>query len=1111
MLFRNHAADAYSTHFLQAAASCRSRLLRRCKPLWFSIAAMLLLLFAPSAGAQGAGGAPALTPQMGWNTWDSFGCGNATETVVRAEALAMHTNGMQAAGYQYINLNDCWMAATRDANGNIQADPNLYPNGIQATIAYVHSLGLKFGIYEDMGTMTCDNDVFTGTAHPGSSGHYQQDANTFVSWGVDYINMDWCSANGTLDPTVVYPQFAQAVTAAIAANNPGHPIYLAICDWGTHQPWTFGRMAGWNSWRATSDMFVPTWTNMIDNIESTGAYFAYGGPGGWNDPDILEVGMGGIEPEGSGDTFNTALALTPYMDQTHFSLWSMVAAPLLAGNDFTLVNSTNTATAAAAQAALATQTNTEVIAVDQDALGKPGILLSDDGSGHQVWARNVVGGTILLLLNGSTNLSGSSTVGGPATITVPWTEIGLPATTTATARDLWAHASLGTFTGSYSATVPAYGVSMVKLNVSTVLPAQAVYEADAGSPAVTLSGGAAVVSCYAAFGYSCLDGNEVSYLCSGASLTFNNVMATSAGTYNMLVYGTANGTYTMNVSVNGGAAVPFTMSSTNWTLAFPVGVQALLKAGSNTIQFTSASGCGANIDHLVVSSPVTTPSAAATPTFSPGTGNYSTPQTVTIADSTTGATIYYTTDGTTPTAGSNVYSGPITVPYTETLQAIATAGGYSQSAVVSAVYTLPPQAATPTFSVAGGVYGTSQTVAIADTTAGATIYYTTNGTTPTTSSAVYTGPITVSSTETLEAFAIATGYSQSYVATAGYTISALAATPVFLPVSGTYTSAQSVALTDSTPGVTFYYTTNGTTPTASSTVYTGPITVSSTETLQAIATASGYLPSAVASAAYTIALPAATPTFSVLGGTYTSVQSVTLADSTPGAKIYYTTNGTTPTTSSTVYTGAITVSSTETLQAIATASGSSSSAVASATYTINLPQPGFSITGTPIAVIAGSSAGNTSFITLTPSNGFTGVVALSCAITPVAASDPATCSIPASVTISGTTAQVTTLSVNTTAVTSASSATKKPSWMAVSAGIFPCILFVAISGRRRRWRRMLGMLVLLFAITCCFSSCSSSNAGLSNNPGTTGGAYTVRVTGTSGAITQTGAVSLSVQ
>ncbi len=251
--------------------------------------------------------------------------------------------------------------------------------------------------------------------------------------------------------------------------------------------------------------------------------------------------------------------------------------------------------------------------------------------------------------------------------------------------------------------------------------------------------------------------------------------------------------------------------------------------------------------------------------------------------------------------------------------------------------TASPAAATPTFSIAAGTYGTPQSVTISDTTPGATIYYTTNGTTPTTSSSVYSGAIMVSSTETLEAIATASGYTTSPVATAAYTINlTAAATPTFSVTPGTYSSAQTVTISDTTPGATIYYTTNGTTPTTGSSVYSGAITVSSSETLDAIATASGYTPSPVATAAYTINLAAAaTPTFSVSGGTYSSSQTVTISDTTPGATIYYTTNGSTPSTSSSVYSGAITVSSTEALEAIATASGYTTSAVATAAYTIN--------------------------------------------------------------------------------------------------------------------------------------------------------------------------------
>ena len=332
----------------------------------------------------------------------------------------------------------------------------------------------------------------------------------------------------------------------------------------------------------------------------------------------------------------------------------------------------------------------------------------------------------------------------------------------------------------------------------------------------------------------------------------------------------------------------------------------------------------------------TTLPGATAPVFSPAAGTYSSAQSVTISDSTPSSTIYYTTDGSTPTTSSTVFTAPLPVSATTTIRAMATASGYTSSDVSTALYTISaPAASTPTFSPAAGTYTSAQTVTIADSTPGATIYYTINGTTPTTSSAVYAGPVNVSSTETLQAIAIASGYSASSVASAAYTITQPAAAPTFSPAGGTYTSAQTVTIADSTPSAIIYYTTNGTTPTTSSTVYAGPITVSSTETLQAIATASSYSTSSVASAAYTVTPIAAAPTFSPVGGTYTSAQTVTIADSTPGAAIYYTTNGTAPTTSSTVYAGPITVSVTETLRAIAAAAGYAQSAVASAAYTIN--------------------------------------------------------------------------------------------------------------------------------------------------------------------------------
>ncbi|MGD1063623.1 MAG: FG-GAP-like repeat-containing protein [Terracidiphilus sp.] len=364
-------------------------------------------------------------------------------------------------------------------------------------------------------------------------------------------------------------------------------------------------------------------------------------------------------------------------------------------------------------------------------------------------------------------------------------------------------------------------------------------------------------------------------------------------------------------------------------------------------------------------------------------------------------------------------------------------------------------------------------------------------------------------------------YAASVSGTTSLTSEAPAATPTFSVPAGTYTSAQTVTVSDTTVGATIYYTTNGTTPTTSSTMYSGPITVSSTETLEAIAVATGYSQSGVGSAAYTINLPAATPTFSPAAGTYTSVQKVTISDTTPNATIYYTTNGITPTTSSTVYSGPITVSSTETLEAIAVATGYSQSAMATGAYVINLPTPSFTISGTSVTVTPGATTANTSTITVTPAGGFTGNVALTAvfATSPSGAQYPPTLSFGSTtpVSISGTTAATATLTISTTAPTSAALEYPKRHgvpWYATGGATLACILLFGIPARRRRWQTMLGTFALFVALSGGLFACGGGGGGGgggTGNPGTTAGAYTVTVTGTSGSTTASGTVTLTVE
>jgi hypothetical protein len=505
----------------------------------------------------------------------------------------------------------------------------------------------------------------------------------------------------------------------------------------------------------------------------------------------------------------------------------------------------------------------------------------------------------------------------------------------------------------------------------------------------------------------------------------------------------ATGTFSDSSTSDLTTAVKWSSTNTATAAVNSAGLATAMAQGSANIVVTSGS---------IQAQAAVTILPAATVTFSPAAGSYTSAQSVTISTATPSATIYYTRNGSTPTTSSAVYAGSITVSSTETVQAIAVASG-STSTAGSATYTINLPAATVTFSPAGGTYTSAQSVTISTTTPSATIRYTTNGSTPTANSAVYSGPITVSSTETLQAIAVASGYSTSAVDLASYTISLpAAATPTFSPAGGSYSSAQSVTISTPTPSATIYYTTNGSTPTTSSAVYTGSIAVSSTETVQAIAVASGNSTSAAGSATYTISLPAAaTPTVSPAGGTYTSAQTVNLSAS-HWSTIYYTTNGSLPTTSSAVYTGSITVSSTETINAIAVASGYSTSAVASASFTIGqlAASPSFSVAVSPASLAVAAGTSGTTTVLVTPQNGFAAETSLTCSGLPSWAS----CTFsPATVTPSGSVA-TSTLTITTTPLLEASRSGSNPLFPGAALAVSLCCF---------GWRRRRGLQVLMLA------------------------------------------------
>ncbi|MHB8734422.1 MAG: glycoside hydrolase family 27 protein [Terriglobales bacterium] len=373
----------------------------------------------PAAVAQTGSIAP--TPPMGWNSWNHFQS-RVSDKLIRETADAMAENGMRAAGYVYINIDDTW-EGKRDTNGNITSNEK-FPD-MKALADYVHSKGFKLGIYSSPGPKTC-------TGYEGSYQHEAQDAQTYASWGIDYLKYDWCSASTVYrsdEMPAVYKKMGDALRAT------GRPIVYSLCQTGQNDVWEWGASVGGNLWRTTGDI-IDKWSlswafgwgkGMAQIGFNQNGLDRYAGPGHWNDPDMLQVGNGGMSD-------------TEY--HTHFSLWCLLSAPLLAGNDIAHMTPETKAIL----------TNRELIAVDQDPLGKQAVVVTLVDNAP-VYKKPLADGSYALGIFNTTEWG--------INVTLPWRDAGLP--NNQHVRDLWAHEDLGVVPEAFKVRIPSHGVVVIRV------------------------------------------------------------------------------------------------------------------------------------------------------------------------------------------------------------------------------------------------------------------------------------------------------------------------------------------------------------------------------------------------------------------------------------------------------------------------------------------------------------------------------------------------------------------------------------------------------------------------------------------------------------------------
>lgn len=387
-----------------------------------ALGAMVCFLAAVAAPSQAADTSPPL-PQMGFNNWNSTHCRDEfDEGMIRGIADKFVSLGLKDAGYQYVNVDDCWANWQRDKDGHLQPNPKRFPSGIAALADYIHERGLKFGLYSSAGTSTCE-PLQENRGFPGGLGHEKDDAATFASWHVDYLKYDNCN-NQKIDAHKRYTDMAEALRAT------GRPIFFSMCEWGENKPWLWASKppVEASSWRTTGDI-TDTYASMLKIFKANVVLDRYASPGHWNDPDMLEVGNGGM---------------TDVEYRSHFSLWSIMASPLLIGTDLRTIKPD----------ALQILLNKEVIAIDQDPLGVQGKQVRDAGGIHVI-VKPLKDGAVAVAVFNETDKAKD--------VSVPAREIGLKAGGSYTFRDLWAHTD-AKGDGSIKATLAPHATVMYRIS-----------------------------------------------------------------------------------------------------------------------------------------------------------------------------------------------------------------------------------------------------------------------------------------------------------------------------------------------------------------------------------------------------------------------------------------------------------------------------------------------------------------------------------------------------------------------------------------------------------------------------------------------------------------------